>query len=175
MKQLIEVSSGQPVQKSNFKNRESITLKLLSWNLVLGICTMSFLVGCGHKQVADYETPDDVAQKALTAALTAWQNGEGPDKIQGSPTPVQVIDDHWQNGDKLQSFEILGEEEPAIEGPSRWFSVKLVSPDGKEQTVRYILVGKGSVWIYREDDFARIAGMEGGFPKKKARAPRKLR
>ena len=139
----------------------------VSWNLVLGVwfLVLAVLVGC-HKTVADYETPDDVAQSALTAALTAWQNGQAPDKIQGSPTPIQVIDDHWKNGDKLKSFEILGEEEPAISGPARWFSVKLVSPDGKEETVRYILVGKGSVWVYREDDYARIAGMEGGFPKK---------
>src|SRR5205823_783095 len=132
------------------------------------------IVGC-HKTVADYETPDDVAQSALTAALTAWQNGQDPGKIQGSPTPIQVIDDRWKNGDKLKSFEILGEEEPAISGPARWFSVKLVSPDGKEETVRYILVGKGSVWVYREDDYARIAGMEGGFPKKKMRTTRKIR
>ena len=124
------------------------------------------LAGC-HKSESDYETPDDVAQKALSTALTAWQNGQPPGKIEGSSRPIQVIDARWQNGDKLENFEILGEEEPATQGPSRWFSVKLKAPGGKEETVRYVLVGKESIWIYREEDFARVAGMEGGFPKKK--------
>ena len=44
---------------------------------------------------------------------------------------------------------------------------KVISPAGEVQTVRYVLVGKGHVWVYREEDFGRAPGMEGGFYKKK--------
>ena len=146
----------------DFQSFEKFRKSYLCWGLVL-----VFLVGCWHKSVSDFETPDSVVQSALSTTLTAWQDGKPPGKIEGASRPIQVIDSHWENGDKLKSFEILGEEEPAAEGPPRWFSVKLTRPDGQEETVRYVLVGKESIWIYREDDFARVAGMEGGFPKTK--------
>ena len=147
---------------SDFPSLEKLRQSRLCWGILV-----VFLVGCSHKSLSDFETPDNVVQNALSTALTAWQNGQPPGKIEGASRPTQVIDSHWENGDKLKSFEILGEEEPAAEGPSRWFSVKLTRPDGQEETVRYVLVGKESIWIYREDDFARVAGMEGGFPKTK--------
>jgi hypothetical protein len=135
---------------------------------VMGLgLAMILLVGCGsNKRVSDFETPDDVVQKALATALTAWQNGQPPTKIDG-PTPIQVFDMKWQNGDKLKSFEILGEEESPTEGASRWFSVKLTAPNGQDETVRYVLVGKESILLFREEDYGRTVGMEGGFPKKK--------
>jgi len=145
-----------------------VKFSVFCWGLIL-----VFAVGCSHKSLSDYETPDDVVQNALSTTLTAWQNGKPPGKIEGGPRPIQVIDSHWENGDKLKSFEILSEEEPLSEGPSRWFSVKLTSPEGQEETVRYVLVGREAIWVYREDDFARVAGMEGGFPKTKPKQRKK--
>ena len=135
-----------------------------SFLLILAICLGT---GCSrNNSEADYETPDDTVQKSLTAALTAWKEGKPAGEIKGANPPIQVVDSKWQNGDKLESFEILGEED-GPEGPSRVFSVKLTAPGGEPQTVRYVLVGKGLVWIYREEDFGRATGMEGGVYKKK--------
>jgi hypothetical protein len=148
-------------RSSIFCPRSSILYPLFSI-LVIGLG-----LGCSrNNSEADYETPDDTVQKALTAALTAWKDGKPPGAIEGASPPVQVVDSKWQNGDKLESFEILGEED-GPEGPSRVFSVKLTSPAGEVQTVRYVLVGKGHVWVYREEDFGRATGMEGGVYKKK--------
>jgi hypothetical protein len=133
-------------------------MKRFLFFVVLLTFAVGFGTGCSqHNSEADYETPDDTVQKSLTTALTAWKEGK---------PPIQVVDSKWLNGDKLESFEILGEED-GPEGPSRVFSVKLTAPGGEPQTVRYVLVGKGQVWIYREEDFGRATGMEGGVYKKK--------
>jgi len=47
------------------------------------------------------------------------------------------------------------------------FLSKVTSPAGDVQTVRYVLVGKGQVWVYREEDLGRATGMGGGVYKKK--------
>lgn len=124
-------------------------------------------VGCsGHRSEADYQTPDADVQNALSTALTAWKDGKQPDAITGVSPAIKVLDSKWQGGDKLSDFEILDEEE-GPEGSARVFAVKLTSPTGEVQTVRYVLVGKGEIWVFRDEDYTRITGMEGGFTKKK--------
>jgi hypothetical protein len=99
--------------------------------------------------------------------LTAWQNGKPPGVLAGTSPPVQVVDAQWQSGQKLKSFEILGEDE--AEGAPRWFAVKLTLASGQEQTVHYVIVGKESVWVYRDEDFSRTTGMESHPPLKRKR------
>jgi hypothetical protein len=128
-------------------------------------CLLACLVGgCGGpKTDSDFIPPDDLVEKALLTALTAWQEGKTPGTIKGTSPPIQVVDAQWQSGQKLKSFEILGEEE--VDGIPRWFSVRLTLDSG-DQTVRYVLVGKESIWVYREADFARATGMEANAPLK---------
>jgi hypothetical protein len=101
--------------------------------------------------------PDDKARQALEAALAAWQNGQAPGKVEAGPVPIQVVDSRWRAGQKLRGFEIL-KEEPG-EGP-KVYSVRLTltKPAGV-QTVRYLVVGKVPLWVYREDDYRKQAGM----------------
>ena len=93
------------------------------------------------------------ARQSLEAALTAWQQGQRPGRIEAVSPPVQAADCKWQAGQKLGGFEIL-QEEPG-DGP-RWFVVrlKLRQPSG-EQVVRYVVVGRDPVWVFREDDYKK--------------------
>jgi hypothetical protein len=140
--------------------------------LALGWLLVCLVGGCGsNKTETDFVPPDDVVEKALETALRAWQDGKTPGALQGSSPPIQVVDAQWQSGQKLKSFEILGEDE--AEGAPRWLSVKLTLDSGKEETVHYVLVGKESIWIYRDEDFARATGMQANPPlKPKTKTPR---
>jgi hypothetical protein len=113
--------------------------------------------GCGARDYSRYVPSDDRARQALEAALAAWQKGQAVGKVEGGPVPIQVVDSRWRQGQKLGSFEIL-KEEPA-EGP-KVYSVRLTmaKPAGV-QTVRYLVVGKEPLWVYREDDYRKPAGM----------------
>jgi hypothetical protein len=127
--------------------------QLLAGVFFLGIC-----VGCTGKGHEKYIPSEDKARQALEAALNAWRDGKKPGAVEGAPMPVQVVDSEWQKGKHLRSYEIVGEE--ASEGP-RVFSVKLTlqPPAGQEATIRYYVVGKDPLWVYRESDYKAPAGM----------------
>ena len=127
------------------------------------IVTLS-LSGC-KKSASDYISPDEVAQQAVESALRAWQEGKSPGILEGTKPPVQVVDGQWQSGQKLKNFEILGEEE--TEGAPRWFAVKLMLDPHQEQEVHYVVVGKGSVIVFRDEDYRRTVGMENNPPMKR--------
>ncbi len=139
----------------------SWTIPTACWGLLA--ITVS---GCGSsKTESDYVSPDETVQKALESALTSWQNGKSPGLVEGTSPTVQVVDGQWQSGQKLKSFEILGEDE--AEGAPRWFVVKLTLASGQEQMVHYVIVGKESVWVYRDEDFNRATGMQSNPPLKR--------
>ncbi|HEY7326698.1 MAG TPA: hypothetical protein VH592_03595 [Gemmataceae bacterium] len=124
--------------------------------LVLALFSGVF-AGCGSGY-EKYVPAEDKARKALEAALNAWCEGKKPGLIEGAPVPTQAVDSRWLAGQKLRSFEI-GSEEPN-EGP-RVFSVHLTLelPAGRQETVRYFIVGNDPLWVYREDDYKAPAGM----------------
>jgi hypothetical protein len=127
--------------------------KVLGWGLFLAVCA-----GCSGKGYDKYIPSEDKARQALEAALNAWRDGKKPGPVEGAPMPVQVVDSEWRAGKKLQSYEIIGEE--PNEGP-RVFSVRLTlqRPTGQEATIRYYVVGKDPLWVYREADYKAPAGM----------------
>jgi hypothetical protein len=113
-------------------------------------------LGCSHHTDEEYMPAQEVSRKALEAALTAWQNGQEPGTIDGE-TPVEVADSKWKSGQKLSKFEILSEE-PG-DGP-KVFSVRLtLKQPASQQTVRYVVVGRKPIWVYREEDYKGSAGM----------------
>jgi hypothetical protein len=128
-------------------------MRLLAWGLLLGVCA-----GCFSRGYDKYIPSEDKARQALEAALNAWRDGKKPGQVEGAPMPVQVVDSVWLSGKKLQSFEIVGEEKS--EGP-RVFSVNLTlqKPAGQQATIRYYVVGKDPLWVYRESDYKAPAGM----------------
>ncbi len=126
---------------------------LLASAVLMGVCA-----GCASKGYDKYYPSEDKARQALEAALNAWRDGKKPGSVEGAPVPVQVVDSEWLHGKRLQSYEIVGEE--PNEGP-RVFSVRLTlqRPAGQQATVRYYVVGKDPLWVYREADYKGPAGM----------------
>jgi hypothetical protein len=110
--------------------------------------------GCGGKGYERYVPSQKSARAALETALTAWQNGQPPGRIESGSPAIQATDSQWKAGKKLASYEIV-DEEPG-DGPV-WFSVRLKLQNAKkEQVVRYVVVGKDPLWVYREDDYKQV-------------------
>jgi hypothetical protein len=122
------------------------------------VLSLVVCAGCWARGNDKYIPSEDKARQALEATLNAWRDGKKPGAIDGAPVAVQAVDTKWLAGQQLASYEIVGEE--ANEGP-RAFSVKLTmkKPAGKRLTVRYLVVGKEPLWVYREDDYKAPAGM----------------
>src|SRR5438128_640969 len=115
------------------------------------------LAGCsGRRQERDYLPAEAKGRTALEAALTAWQNDQPVGRVDTGPVPIQVVDSHWQKGQKLESYEILKAE--GGDGPV-WFSVELQmkNPPAKE-AVRYVVIGRDPLWVYREEDYRHVEG-----------------
>jgi hypothetical protein len=114
-------------------------------------------LGCQDRSYSKYVPAEDQARKALESALAAWQSGKKFGPVEGSSPTVQVVESRWQSGQKLRSFEVIGEE-PG-DGP-KVFSVRLaLQGQAKQQVVRYVVLGKDPLWVYREDDYKAPAGM----------------
>jgi hypothetical protein len=116
-------------------------------------------VGCsGQSSVESFHPKGDVAQEALEAALTAWQNGQAkPGLIEDYDPPVQVQDDAWNAGSKLKSFEIV----EALPGDSpRKFTVKLtIEGEAAPTEITYVVVGKNPLHVMREKEYNRDNAM----------------
>jgi hypothetical protein len=126
-------------------------------------CSLTLLLfvggGCGSGGRAS-APPDAVARTALESALKAWQGGGKPGALPGTDPPVQVLDTPWGMGDRLKSYEILGEETGTAE---KQFAVRLVlSKPEKVQEVKYYVIGQGPVMVFRDEDYQRNVNMEDG-------------
>jgi hypothetical protein len=118
---------------------------------------LGLLTGCkdGGGE-AKFIPAESNAREALEAALKKWQDGEPqPAEFPLGKVKVQVVDQVWAGGLKLQGFEIVGEE-PASGGP-RVFDVKLKTPKG-EQATKYYVVGIDPLWVYGESDYKKMTG-----------------
>ena len=120
--------------------------------------------------IADaYRAPKDVVDQALKAVKTGPPRKRGMEGFSGewkglkkdyahapveTGVTVEVLDQNWSSGQKLQSFEIVGDETGA--GP-RIFTVKLKTAKG-EQTVKYYVVGIDPLWVYSEADYKKQMG-----------------
>jgi hypothetical protein len=104
-----------------------------------------------------YVPAESNAREALTAALTKWKNGEPiSGQVPVGKVKVQVLDQAWTNGVKLQEYDIVGEEPPAGAGP-RVFSVRLKTAKG-EQTARYYVFGIDPLWVCDEAGYKKMSG-----------------
>lgn len=128
----------------------------------LRLCLL-FLVlpaaGCSSRTI-DALPPTPDARTALETALNAWRDGAKPGTISGTEPVVQVVDTPWSQGQRLKSFEILGEDRSDSQLK---FSVRLAlaKPEKTEEASYYVL-GHGPVMIFREEDYLRNINMEDG-------------
>lgn len=141
---------GAPAPLSFRRVRVVVLVSLLA-------CSAPF--GCGPGKDARV-TPTATARQSLEAALNAWQNGQAAGKIEATSPPVQVADSVWLKGRKLQSYEILSEDTEA--DGLRWFSVRLnLDKPGGSEVVRYVVMGRSPVWVYRQEDYKRSQDWQG--------------
>jgi hypothetical protein len=115
--------------------------------------------GCGNGRAS--APSGDVARAALDAALKSWRDGGKPGAVAGVNPPVQVLDTPWAQGDRLSSYEILGEEAGAA--AEKQFNVRLVlsRPERTEEATYHVL-GSGPVMVFRDEDYRRNINMEDG-------------
>jgi hypothetical protein len=118
-----------------------------------------FANGCSSSNKNAYVPSEDAGKQALETALSAWKDGKSIGTIQlpGSAA-VQPQDSDWKNGKKLLSFTIQNEL-PSAEGP-RQFPVQLKF-DGAPKAIDtvYFVVGRDPLWVFRDRDYQRAAGM----------------
>jgi hypothetical protein len=120
---------------------------------------MLLAVGCsrGPSRVEDFTPAGDAARKALEAALAHWQAGGPTGAVPNTSPAVEVTDSKWRAGQKLQAFEIVGDEPPAGPGP-RFFKVRLTPAKGPPAEVRYAVLGVDPLLVYRDEDYQKLSG-----------------
>jgi hypothetical protein len=121
---------------------------------LLGIC-----VGCGGAPEKKYIPQASIARGALKAALEHWKSGAKHGPIEGFNVPVNVFDARWQNGKKLESFEILSEV--PSDGPKIFLVKMKLDEDKAENEVTYLIVGKDPLLVFREQDYKKASGTGG--------------
>ncbi len=120
---------------------------------------LTLALGCESRQSYDRYIPaPEAARRALEAALAAWQNGQRPGRVDAVSPPAQVVDSHRRPGQRLRSYEILGEVKGS--GP-RCFTVRLLLENPREeQKVRFLVVGIDPLWVFRQEDYDMMAHWE---------------
>jgi hypothetical protein len=149
-----------------------------SWNrgllaVIVGSSLLSTIAaGCGGGS-SEGLPPDDVARRSLEAALAAWRDGAKPGQIAGTQPVVQVHDTPWSQGNRLSSYEIVGEDKSGAE-LKYTVRLSLAKPERVEQA-KYYVVGRDPVMVFRDEDYERNINMDGPSVNKSANPKRKTR
>lgn len=119
--------------------------------------------GCGGPGAAspgDAFTPSPgLARAALDASLAAWKAGRPAGPATAMGTRVEVSDSDRRPDRPPTDYEILGPI--GAEGDPRGFAVRLTFADPPEQAVvRYLVIGRDPVWVFRREDYDRISHWE---------------
>ena len=100
----------------------------------------------------------DEAKQSLTFALTAWRDAPSPLPESFDSASVMFVDKQRPPGKRLKSFAILGQSE--IEN-ARQFTVRLnLEADESPKLVRYNIIGRNPIWVFRLEDYERISHWE---------------
>ena len=115
--------------------------------------------GCGGRAGAARFVPAPLAAKAaLTAALDEWKKGRPTGAVEGASPAVQVVDETRPAGQRLLRFQILGE---VPSDGARTFNVLLETENpAQRETVRYVVVGIEPLWVFRQQDYDKMAHWE---------------
>ncbi len=70
------------------------------------------LGGCGGSQGLPPAADAEKARAALTTGLEAWKSGQRPDALKSQDPPIYFTDLAWQDGQRLEAYQIAGEMEP---------------------------------------------------------------
>ncbi len=113
------------------------------------------VLGCGNETAARYKPSSTTARDSLQTALTTWQSGAKHGTIQTSKPAIDMFDLRWQQGTKLESFEI-GDEIKGREQPA--FNVKIKLDKQTEENNVYLVVGIDPLLVFRDVDYQKATG-----------------
>lgn len=103
--------------------------------------------------VESYIPEEAVAQRALVAALDAWQAGEEANKLDGAA--LLFVDARRRAGKRLASYRIVG---PQPWDRGRRFVVEMNLKDEEApQKVRFVVLGKDPLLVFRQEDIDMLA------------------
>jgi hypothetical protein len=98
------------------------------------------------------------ARSALNTALTDWRESSPPFPPSRELPGVVLADKHRSPDARLRSFTILGETD--VEN-LRQFTVRLqFEGEDVPQLVRYNVLGRDPVWVFRLEDYEMISHWE---------------
>jgi hypothetical protein len=98
------------------------------------------------------------ARQAVESSLSAWRDAPSPAQVSFDIEGVRFVDKTRKIDQRLMSFKVLGQTD--IEN-ARQFTVRL-NLEGEEvpQLVKYNVLGRDPVWVFRLDDYENFAHWE---------------
>ena len=133
---------------------------LVRFLIAIALSTFFFsAAGCESSGEAKYIPSEDIAKKALNAALKAWQDGQAHGTVKTFAVPVDTYDARWQAGKTLEKFEVVRSE--ALDN-HKAFIVKMKLTDEDEEEVTYLVVGNDPLMVFRKQDYDKASGVGDG-------------
>ena len=127
--------------------------------LTMLVSLLCLSISCNSAPEKKYIPAADLAHSALSEALEQWKSGAKHGTIDSFSVPIEVFDARWQNGKKLESFEILSEVES--NGPKIFIVKMKLDDDTEEKEQKYLVLGKNPLLIFREQDYQKASGTGG--------------
>jgi hypothetical protein len=127
----------------------------LGWAAVVVCLLLKGCGGGGGDSVDRYVPEVASARSSLETALNAWKGGAPLKTIEEGGHKIDVFDERWRSGQKLESYEILAEQKG---DPHPQFLVKTVIK-GKEEATTYLVMGIDPINIFREQEYKKTTGM----------------
>lgn len=118
--------------------------------LLCGLTSASLALGCGGDSRDRYLPSSQKAREILDKSLQKWKSGAPHGPIADAKPVINVFDARWQEGRKLNSYEII-EEEKYTDQPQ--FKVRLQVEGEPEETTIYYVIGIDPVQVFRETEF----------------------
>lgn len=130
-----------------------------TWNAccLLAIACLAVSSGCRGASEKDFIPAADTAREALSAALTAWKDGQPHLTIKDRSPAVEVLIVDWRDGQQLSAFEILGAA--PSDDPNQRFNVRLTLAGGAPREVVFVVIGKDPLKVANQQDWEKSMGM----------------
>lgn len=131
--------------------------RLFSTPALLLVGALCAAVGCGRGDVKDFIPADELAQKCLTTGLDAWKAGKTPDAIGATGPAVNMQDEQWKEGKKLEQYEIVGPEKGDDQNLRYRVKLSLAGETAPKEEV-YVIFGKDPMWVQSAASYAKMSG-----------------
>jgi hypothetical protein len=111
------------------------------------------------------------ARQALESSLSAWRDAPSPSPASSNIRGVQFVDKRRKPDQRLLAFQILGQTDSEN---ARQFTVRLnLEGDESPQLVKYNVLGREPVWVFRLEDYEMFAHWEHDMPEPQSGTPLK--